>query len=103
MRFTVRRMMSAVAVASLILWGVSLWRLSGRYAYQALCTRATLEILMHDRLSPDASEEYAKNYPKRQALMIAHLEGEAEKWERAARYPWLPVESDSVPSPPPAE
>jgi hypothetical protein len=118
LRFTVRRLMLVVALAGLAM-GVGIWsykmrQLSGGYARAAKFHRAWLDryrereavILQaigrletvaarrsvvppsHDRHREDAAD-YARKADYREALAL--------KYERAARYPWLPVEPDPPP------
>jgi hypothetical protein len=96
-RFTVRRMMVAIAGVSLILWGVNLRRHSLRCAYEALCKRATLELFLESRHPvgrPMRAEEV-----ERMKQGAAHFSDLAEKYERAARYPFLPLPR-GLPEPP---
>ncbi len=83
-RFTVRRMMVAVAVASLAL-GLSQWmrRRSGRFdEIHRRHVRASFEIAYSS--GPWSDKEARMTYHWR---MIT-------KYERAARYPFLPVAPD---------
>jgi hypothetical protein len=91
-RFTVGRMMVLVAVAAVaILVGDSLRRLSGEYADKAERYRygAFLAVQGYPGGSPD------------QLRQSDLLRGFARKYDRAARFPWLPVRPDPrEPGPP---
>ena len=90
-RFTVRRMMVAVAVVALVLGGVlralDLARRSAEYR------RKATEAEKHEK----RLVSYSKRYPER-AKRLRALSGDwasvKEKYHRAARYPWLPVAPD---------
>jgi hypothetical protein len=145
-RFTVRRMMAAVVVVALLLWGglveiPRLRRLAGanraraaRHAYHELSFQRRLRrqeegvrfwsALAVDRRKraessrspavpdgpPDAVETWTELATQAKDQAAWHTVRVAEeaarvpyytrmkrKWERAARYPWLPVEPDPAP------
>ena len=114
-QFTVRRLMLVVALAGLALgggiWGSKMWRLSGVHARTARFHRSWLglyrqretvilkslgrleQFAAQHALPPpsvarhrDDAAGYARKADFREALAL--------KYERAARYPWLPVETD---------
>jgi hypothetical protein len=97
LRFTMRRMMAAVAVVALglavVRWKRSMDALSANYQHRALSHRVKVaddHFLM--LRSPDDSRE-DKWLDRRKAYRSAM----AEKWNRAALFPWLPVEPDPPP------
>jgi hypothetical protein len=121
MRFTVRRLMVVVALAGLMMgggvWGFRMWRLSGVCAAQAQSYKsrafifANLEEIRLGALDSDIDtsgyswrrenrrrlEGWAARSgvePARYARMAAHYAALVRKYERAARYPWLPLEPD---------
>ncbi len=103
-RFTVRRMMVAVAIAAFMLAGGELLRRRNAYLEKA-------ENFRHDIVPPSgwdmgggtlSEEEFRKQLAAFQAEGEAirrtprsrHYQAMARKYERAARYPWLPVAPD---------
>ena len=75
-RFTVRRLMVAVAiVATVMAPGAILWRRSADLARRGR---------EHDRRAAECASTYLSGYHERLA----------EKYATAARRPWLPVEPD---------
>jgi hypothetical protein len=110
-RFTVRRMMVAVAIAAVLFGGVievpRLWNLrrqylgfAEKYGYWETRLNGAVGIRQEityystsQRLGPEPS-------PARLALMKAEASYYARlraKYERAARYPWLAIEPDPQP------
>ena len=106
-RFTVRRMMLAVAIAAVVMEGWIVW---GRYTYhrdQAALTARTAAGLrrMMARLPPkrlargtyldfeDGSPSVPAT-PEACQQFLAHLDRIARKHQYAARHPWLPVTPD---------
>jgi hypothetical protein len=82
-RFTVRRMMVAVAVLSLLIgWGIESGRREGRFR-----TAARVHWLASFGRAPDGPGQVTEAGLRWHDRM-------AEKYDRAARYPWLPVEPD---------
>ena len=92
-RFTLRKMMAAVAVLALILWTGRLLSLSAMYRDRALKYAAedlgAAELLMGPRERPRVF------HPPSARLLWARKM--ANKYQRAAWCPWLPVEPDSPP------
>lgn len=87
-RFTVRQMAATVAVAGAALAGVLMVRRSARF--RAIAAREAAAELM-SRARPDAD---GGGLPPRGADLAAYHRGMRLKYERAARYPWLPVAPD---------
>jgi hypothetical protein len=79
-RFTVRRLMVAVAVIGL---ACGLWRRSAAYAEKARYNWSMAFALMHGYPGPEG-----------RLREIGYLQDLARKYERAARYPFLPVAPD---------
>jgi hypothetical protein len=78
LRFTVRRLMLVVALAACSVWGYRMWRVSREYA----------RVERH-------RTHYPIGYPSADAAEKAAYDAAlARKYQRAARYPWLPVEPD---------
>ena len=94
-RFTVRRLMVAVAVVAILCGASVLVRRSSyfrakavRYRVRVGMERSLLSMLM---MRYDSSEpEWAG--PRRRR--ISRLQELMRKYDRAARYPWLPVAPD---------
>ncbi|WP_435016358.1 hypothetical protein TA3x_003923 [Tundrisphaera sp. TA3] len=85
-RFTVRRMMVAVAMASVVFaLAASLLRRSSEFR-----RRATLHRLAYAKIHPNTGA-FPDLYLSDKELHHIDL---ATKYERAARYPWLPIEPD---------
>jgi hypothetical protein len=80
--------MLVVAVAACGAWGVKLWRLAREYA--ALAQMHTDWDSTY-RWLPEKPHWFAKSM----VLKAYYHDAMARKWERAARYPWLPVEPDA--------
>jgi hypothetical protein len=100
LRFTVRRMMIAVAIAGIVAWGVKLRRFAASYRARAdICERRELSVwrgCYFDFVSRTEEERvlrHAEDYAA-QKLMADHYAHMQAKYDRAARYPWLPVASD---------
>jgi hypothetical protein len=107
-RFTVRRMMIAVAIVGAAL-GLGLWGMRATRWANDCKTRAGWHTSWGRYMIAEADEyriaiesgtslhPEAKNYPRYEARERArgrfHLRL-AAKYERAARYPWLPVAPD---------
>jgi hypothetical protein len=123
LRFTVRRLMLVVALVGAGMWGVKLWRLSREHAGRARSAWASEGFyrLVNERSLKNAirCEELAARMPyedpirrdwfavSMQQLALesredavkwlakaGHYAASARKYERAARYPWLPVEPE---------
>ena len=77
LRFTVRLFMLVVALAACSVWGYRMWRVSREQAREERHRTHPIGYF-----SADAAEKAAYD---------AAL---ARKYQRAARYPWLPVEPD---------
>ena len=85
-RFTVRRMMVAVAAVALMSYGVVLWRRASEYRGRA--DSYGIRVIMVDSgLSPDDLE-------RKNRRLNEYYESMQRKYDRAARYPWLPVAPD---------
>ncbi len=82
-RFTVRRMMIAVAVVALGCGGWHAWERINLHRRLALKHEVLAHLLRegHAHLGPDP-------------MWAAHHEALRIKYQRAARYPWLPVAPD---------
>ena len=109
MRFTVRRMMIAVAVVALLLgaygmMGVSLYHRKQARMFalaEAYCLR---ELANHERIIASLVGQAGATARGREAQhtalqaqtgrRAAHFSTMRSKHERAARYPWLPVAPD---------
>lgn len=90
-RSTIKRMMMGVAVAALLASVGRYARLSSKYSEQAKFHKSMAWSLMQAYPGP------AGRFPQ-----IEYHTGLQEKYERAARYPWLSVAAD-LPEPPPTE
>jgi hypothetical protein len=99
-RFTVRRIMTAVAVAACILGGIRLQQLAA--GYQERSSHFAHRMLMEkvgcyfDDVILDAAarEKSRRKYTDLSHRRYLRYQSLGEKYERAARYPWLPVEPD---------
>jgi hypothetical protein len=83
-RFTVRRLMASVAIVAFILWAERLLRLPREYRDRAG---------YYSQCEFDASGRLAPGNPRDRAV-VDHYHSLHEKYERAARYPWLPIAPD---------
>ena len=102
-RFTVRRMMVAVAVMAALLAGVA-WcrgmiRAARDHRERALLNRSQEQLQRQIVASVDLFVEpgEAPGAARGAAALAAHYESLGLKYERAALYPWLPVEPDPPP------
>ena len=105
-RFTVRRLMLAVAIAGLLLGGFVEFKVlrgrSDRYRRVAREHAEMGEMLRSLAGQPGMSLLYcspgpgARSVPYPIETVIDHQDRLRRKYERAARYPWLGVEPDPV-------
>lgn len=87
-RFTMRGLMIAVAVVGVLIWIV--WdRAGAKYRETAYLYRTLAD---KQWTGPPLTEEQASVRQRRFQEYTAEM---ARKYERAARYPWLPVEPDT--------
>jgi hypothetical protein len=104
-RFTVRRMMIAVAVGSIACAAIHWIELRGECRREAQWHEGVLEDLETIRTngfypycsrggSPVTHLEYNEATAPLHARLVAHHDIMRRKYERAARWPWLPVEPD---------
>jgi hypothetical protein len=84
MRFTVRRLMVAVAIVAALLGTRHAWLMRGYY----------LERADHFRLIQWQLRSQGSHAGLEPLAWIAHYRSLEAKYERAARYPWLPVAPD---------
>ena len=109
-RMTTRRWMIAVAVVGVAMGGtafaIRMAQLSDRYRQAASAFRTAESMVRLNDLEvrhrfPKAGEALRKPLSRREdprrRAMAEQLGRQAEKFERAARYPWLSVESDPLP------
>jgi hypothetical protein len=92
-------MMIAVAIIAVALWSLLLGGRSIYYRYLARAVAAKQQMYLVDSealerkaargLTPD--EARLAGYGRRMLTYLAH---QRARYERAARYPWLPVERD---------
>ena len=92
-QFTLRRMMAALAVVAILCWAGRLLLLSAMYRERARAFSFELMTETPIWMGPkERPRVYSSPSPRvRWAREMGH------KYERAARYPWLPVEPDSPP------
>ena len=97
-RMTIRRWMVAAAGMALGLWGWGVARRSPQYRERAAALKIR-EDLAFETLEIDThlGEESARTERLRQSTLYYRML--RQKYERAARYPWLPVEPDPRPEP----
>jgi len=106
-RFTVRRMMVAVAVVALAFGIVRLWAARQHYlekaanhaGFRALIMRSSQDIAYWESRWTDQRVGLPARYPWPGApplvrSMAEYHDAMRRKYERAARYPWLPVAPD---------
>jgi hypothetical protein len=102
-RFTVRGMMVAVAIAAVIMGAATL--MVRRRGYLALAEKYTVEerlyVVSARGAERDRDKRGSEAVVRTWAQRAVRLAGEAReaarlrmKYERAARYPWLPVAPD---------
>ncbi len=84
-RFTVRRLMVAVAIIALILWSMRMYQLSREYRIRAEDYRS------HGH---NAAVIYYRTNRSWGYRLRDHYWRLSEKYDRAARYPWLRVAPD---------
>lgn len=93
LRFPVRRMMVAVAIVGL---AFGLWR--RRESFLEKSRQNTGAATLHPcRLPPEAGTDEYPQWQEEEEMIRRrddHLLRLAAKYERAARYPWLPVAPD---------
>jgi hypothetical protein len=98
-RFTVRRMMVAVAIVGACVWGVRMLQMSRAYGKKAerFASNAMDRIPGFNGEWPKTPEGEAKlrrTWDLWKQEMEDHNAAMAAKYRRAARYPWLPVAPD---------
>jgi len=103
-RMTTRRWMIAVAVVGLVLTGLDLERRRSRYRGLAAHYRTLVAGVQEIEGGPLAGKMFRNPPGKSYAVvesrdLVQFRRTMAAKYERAARYPWLPV----PPDPPPPE
>src|SRR4051794_33008576 len=102
-RFTVRGLMVAVAVAGGIAWGVRLRQLAAGYRGKAADCQTRIDILgvmcYFDNLTHTEEERARARQLDNEfrGRWYDHWTQQKAKYDRAARYPWLPVEPDPPP------
>ena len=87
-RITLRWLMIAVMAAGLALGGITLKHRSDRYRDKAKACATVASVWRALVRTPETSRE-------RRLRVVAHYVALRDKYERAARCPWLPVEPDS--------
>ncbi len=88
-RFTIRRMMAAVAVSALMLWAGRMLSLSATYRERA--RQYDLELL---GATPIWLGPWSIRPPSARHLWAEKM---ADRYWHAARYPWLPLQPDLSP------
>jgi hypothetical protein len=92
-RFTVRRMMIAVAVSAAVIWGVILWQRASFYRwkarYHARMERSSIIAVIEGRKSAAPGE-----LADLSRIRAAHHAALRRKYEHAAARPWEYVPSD---------
>jgi hypothetical protein len=87
--------MVVVALAGVGVWEVKMWRLAREYALRAQNHQASQDAY---RLAAAEVLSNPEMFERTQTETLSHSADQhaalAHKWERAARYPWLPVEPD---------
>jgi hypothetical protein len=92
--------MVAVAFAGLALWGFVLkgraddYRAKAKQCNDYAIGCGLLCFFDSPRLSREENERQSQAHWNRVAMRRIHYENLKAKYERAARYPWLPVEPD---------
>ena len=86
-RFTVRRMMIAVMITAVLIWAERLRRLSKGYEERA--ESLGWEVFGASEYSPHGPEDAAH-----QRALVNHYRMLEDKYNRASKRPWLPVEPD---------
>lgn len=96
-RVTVRGLMVLVAVVAVAVWGGMMMRRSGNFLRRADNHRF-LAAIFQGRVedSPATAADTSRVIEKRgrELRSLNHHSELARKYERAARYPWLPVAPD---------
>jgi hypothetical protein len=99
-RFTMRRMLVAVAIAGILFWGGRLWRLAASYRVEAERYANRLSKgdvrAFFDRIdvSPEESERQMGAWRDQMVRRRSHYQAMKIKYEHAARNPWLAVAPD---------
>jgi hypothetical protein len=86
--------MFVVALAAVGLWGVRMWELSGEYARVAEQERSHEAEFLEDLVRAQYRCHDWDKFAELSAARAAYHTALVQKYERAARYPWLPVEPD---------
>jgi hypothetical protein len=101
-RFTVRRLMIAVAVVGLLAGiGKNLSRRSMRFKEIAQGHRDETHVFRCGMVNIDELDSRVREAFRQEDIRVDFHARMAEKYERAARYPWLPVEPDPPDQPEP--
>jgi hypothetical protein len=94
LRFTVRRLMLAVGLAGLAMggavWGYRMWRLSAEYERRANAARSHAGYYRPKEARYRGFSEEAAKYK----AITGYYAARARKYQRASRYPWVPIEPD---------
>jgi hypothetical protein len=85
-------LMLVVAIAAVSLWGVRMWELSGEYARMAEAERSREGELLLELAG--VAYPYPGKFHEPIAARAAYHTALVQKYERAARYPWLAVMPD---------
>lgn len=95
-RFTVRGMMVAVAVAALVGYAIRLNRLSSRYEGKARKCALTRHLAVSMECGSMIVPSWMQDHriDDLRSRRIAHYDSLAFKYRHAARYPWLPIAPD---------
>jgi hypothetical protein len=86
-RFTVRRLMASVAIVGFVLW-IPIER---HHRFGRLAAHYRSEFKKFPSITP---YEHFASFSERDNRRLEWLYGMSVEYERAARYPWLPVGSD---------
>jgi len=104
-RFTVRRLMITVGIVAVIL-GLAVWGEKRRARFRELAAKHYDQGMRWFVLFPGGDSEDQRRmmrlYEERVGPSVEHHASLRDKYERATRYPWLPVGPDPPAPPEPA-
>lgn len=105
-RFTIRRMMAAVAIVALVIGGAVTWhrslqfaRATAAFSQKELSVATTMQsyswtLVNRSRTDPAARLLRSHGEPQRSQLRLDHFRALRAKYLYASRHPWLPVAPD---------
>src|SRR5262245_21410608 len=96
-QFTTRRLMVLVAVVAVSLCGARLWSRSVEYERRAAKHAAAAARLLAWQIFPEEDDQGMRQMGEHAWRLGRYHATLKQTYERAARYPWLPVPPDPPP------